>query len=146
MSVNKVTLLGRVGKDVEVKNLQNDKQVANLSIATSEKYKVGNEQKESTEWHNCVAWGQNAKFAGQYVSKGDLVYVEGKLKTESWDKDGETKYATKIWIETLQICAKKDNSKQGTSSTQGSSNGLKQPPAAKQTQQQNNADALPWDQ
>ena len=141
MSVNKVTLLGRVGKPIEVKNLNNDKCVADISVATSEKFKKGNETIEQTEWHNCVAWGQNAKFAGQYISKGDLIYLEGKLKTESWEKDGVTRYTTKIWIESLQLCQKKDQTSQSSSQGQSRSNGSQSRPAQQQSQ---TTDDLPW--
>lgn len=142
MSINKVTLLGRVGKEIELKNLSNDKCVADVSVATTEKYKKGNETHENTEWHNCVAWGQNAKFASQYISKGDLVYVEGKLKTEQYEKDGITRYTTKIWIETIQLCAKKDQTSKPTSQQQPSSNA---PKTGQKQAAQKDPEKLPWE-
>ena len=95
--VNKVLLIGRLGKDPEVKSLPGGQQVANFSIATSEKFtdKSGVSQ-EKTEWHNIVLWGKLADLAGKYIKKGSQVYIEGKLTTRSWDKDGVKQYRTEI--------------------------------------------------
>jgi single-strand DNA-binding protein len=104
MSVNKVILLGRVGKDPEVRNLDNGRTVANFSLATSETYKdKSGEKKETTEWHNLVLWGKTAEIAQKYVSKGDQIYVEGKLQTRSWEKDGVTKYTTETIVDKLTL-------------------------------------------
>lgn len=96
--INKVILVGRVGKDPEVRNLENGTAVANLSIATTESYKdkISGEKKETTTWHNLVFWRNLAEIAQKYVKKGQLLYVEGKLQTRSWEKDGVTKYITEI--------------------------------------------------
>ncbi len=102
--VNKVILLGRIGKDPEVKHMENGNMVASFSIATSEKYKdKSGEVKETTEWHNCVFWGKPAEIVEKYVKKGDMLYVEGKLKTRSWEKDGVTKYATEVIGNAIQM-------------------------------------------
>jgi single-strand DNA-binding protein len=104
MSVNRVILLGRVGKDPEVRNTTNGKTVANFSLATSESYKDSSgEKKETTEWHNLVLWGKTAEIAQKYVSKGDQIYVEGKLQTRSWEKDGVTKYTTETIVDKLTL-------------------------------------------
>ncbi len=96
MSVNKVILLGRVGKQPEIKQV-GDNKVANFSLATSEKFKDKNGNKvENTEWHNVVFWGKQADLIEQYVGKGDELYIEGSIKTETYEKDGEKRYATKI--------------------------------------------------
>ena len=96
--VNKVILIGRLGKDPEVRNLENGATVANFSIATTETYKdrTTGERKEITEWHNIVLWRGIAEVAQKYLHKGDMVYIEGKLRTRSWEKDGVTRYTTEI--------------------------------------------------
>jgi single-strand DNA-binding protein len=96
--VNKVILIGRLGKDPEVRNLDNGAVVANFSIATSESYKdrTTGEKKEVTEWHNIVLWRGLAEIAQKYLRKGDMVFIEGKLRTRSWEKDGVTRYTTEV--------------------------------------------------
>lgn len=90
-NVNKATVLGYVAKDPQITR-KNDLIIANFIIATSEKSK----EKEITEWHNLVAFNKTAEVVEKYVKKGSLLYVEGKLKTDSYDKDGITRYSTKI--------------------------------------------------
>ena len=96
--VNKVILVGRLGRDPEVRHLENGATVANFSMATSETYKdrTTGERKEQTEWHNVVLWRGLAEVAEKYVKKGDMIYVEGKLRTRSWEKDGVTRYTTEV--------------------------------------------------
>lgn len=104
--INKCIFIGRAGKDPEVKTTTNST-LANFSIAVSESWKDKNgEKKESTEWINVVVWGKLAEIVSQYVRKGMLVYIEGKLKTESWEKDGITRYATKIQADTVQMLSR----------------------------------------
>lgn len=98
-SVNKVILVGRLGKDPVVNFTQGGKAVANFSIATDESYKdAQGEKQKKTEWHNIVVWGNSVEaFVQKYLHKGDMVYIEGKLQTRSWeDKDGQKKYTTEI--------------------------------------------------
>lgn len=108
---NKVTLLGRVGS-IETKSFENGK-IVNLSIATDESYrdKEGNKV-EATEWHKCVARGKQADTIEKFVNKGDLFYIEGKLKTRSWDNKGVKAYQTEIIINEFQFISKKSESKQ----------------------------------
>ncbi|MEQ8907137.1 single-stranded DNA-binding protein [Ekhidna sp.] len=96
--VNKVILVGRLGKDPEVRHLENGATVANFSMATSETYKdrQTGEKREQTEWHNVVLWRGLAEVAEKYVKKGDMIYIEGKLRTRSWEKDGVTRYTTEV--------------------------------------------------
>jgi len=96
--VNKVILVGRLGKDPDVRNLENGATVANFTMATSETYKdkTTGERKEITEWHNIVLWRGLADVAAKYLHKGDMVYIEGKLRTRSWEKEGVTRYTTEI--------------------------------------------------
>src|SRR6478735_450377 len=96
--VNKVILIGRLGKDPEVRTLESGRKVANLTLATSETYKDKNgEKQEITEWHNINFWGPAAEVLEKYLKKGSQLYVEGKLRTRSYeDKEGNKKYVTEI--------------------------------------------------
>lgn len=102
-SVNKVILIGNLGKDPEVRRMQNGDAVVNLSVATSETWrdKQSGERKEKTEWHRVVIFNENiAKVVEQYCRKGSKVYLEGQLQTREWtDKDGVKKYSTEIVIQ-----------------------------------------------
>ncbi len=96
--VNKVILVGNLGQDPEVRYMADGTAVASFSIATSEtwKDKQTGEKKERTEWHRIVPWKQLAELCRKYLSKGRQVYIEGKLQTRSWEKDGVTRYTTEI--------------------------------------------------
>jgi single-strand DNA-binding protein len=96
--LNKVILIGNLGRDPELRYTPNGSPVAEFSLATSEKWKdkEGNPQ-ERTEWHNVVAWGRQAEICGEYLHKGRQVYVEGRIQTRSWDdKDGNKRYKTEV--------------------------------------------------
>ncbi len=104
-SVNKVILVGNLGKDPEVRYLPDGGAVVNLSIATSSSWKDKNtgEKREETEWHRVVMYNRLAEIAGEYCKKGRSVYIEGKLKTRKWqDKDGQDKYTTEIVADQMQ--------------------------------------------
>jgi single-strand DNA-binding protein len=107
--VNKVILVGRLGKDPEVRNLDSGVAVANFTIATSESYKdkTTGEKKEITEWHNVVLWRGLAEVAQRYLHKGDLVYVEGKLRSRSWEKEGVTRYITEVVGDNMTMLSSK---------------------------------------
>jgi single-strand DNA-binding protein len=107
--VNKVILVGRLGKDPEVRNLDIGVAVANFTIATSESYKdkTTGEKKEITEWHNIVLWRGLAEVAQRYLHKGDLVYVEGKLRSRSWEKEGVTRYITEVVGDNMTMLSSK---------------------------------------
>jgi single-strand DNA-binding protein len=107
--VNKVILVGRLGKDPEVRNLDNGATVANFTVATSESYKdkTTGEKKEITEWHNVVLWRGLAEIAQKYLHKGDMVYVEGKLRTRSWEKEGVTRYTTEVIADSMTMLSTK---------------------------------------
>ena len=113
-SVNKVILVGRIGRDPEVRHTQSGQVVASFSVATDESYKGKDGQKvEATEWHNVTAWGKTAEFIGAYMGKGRLVYVEGKLKTEKYtDQQGVEKYTTKIVADRVQAMDKRPDGQQ----------------------------------
>lgn len=121
MSLNKVMLIGNVGKDPEVTNFDGGGKVAKFTLATSEKYtdKSGNKT-EKTEWHNVVAWGQLADLVEKYVVKGKLLYVEGQIRNRSWEQDGIKKFATDINITSLNFLGSNNsngNKEQGSAST-----------------------------
>ena len=115
--VNKVILVGRLGKEPEVRNLENGASVANFSIATSEVYKdkTTGERKESTEWHNIVLWRGLAEIAQKYLHKGDMIYIEGKLRTRSWEKDGVTRYTTEVIGDNMTMLSGKSGGGSSTS-------------------------------
>ena len=107
--VNKVILVGHLGKDPEVRTLDNGVKVAKFSVATSESYKDKNsgEKIENTEWHNVSVWRGLADVAENYLKKGSLVYLEGKLQTRTYEQDGITKYATDIVARELTMLGRK---------------------------------------
>jgi single-strand DNA-binding protein len=114
--LNKAQIIGRLGKDPEVRYMPNGDAVANVSIATSERWKDKNtgEQKEATEWHRCVFYGRLAEIAGEYLVKGALVYVEGKIKTKKWtDNNGVEKYTTEISVSEMKMLGGRDNNSEG---------------------------------
>ena len=114
--INKVILLGNVGKDPEVRHLDNNLTVARFSLATSETYKNKNgERVSNTEWHNIVCWRSLAEIAEKYVKKGTTLYVEGKIRTRSWDdKDGNKRYTTEIDADNFQMVGRRPDDQGGT--------------------------------
>ena len=126
--VNKVILLGYVGKDPEIRSAQSGNIVANFSLATSEKVKQGEEWVDKTEWHSLVAFKRTAEVVRDYVKKGSQIHIEGKLQTRSWDdKDsGQKKYRTEIIISDLVLLggSGKENGN-GASQSASSANGRK---------------------
>src|SRR5437870_5478487 len=121
-SVNKVILIGNLGKDPEVKYTPSGVPVAKFSLATNEKYKdKGGEWQERTEWHNVVAWQRLAEIIGEYVKKGSKVYIEGKLQTSSWEdkQSGEKKYRTEIVAQELVLLGGRGEDDSGSSSGAG---------------------------
>ncbi|MDH3253821.1 MAG: single-stranded DNA-binding protein [Acidobacteriota bacterium] len=104
--LNKVMLIGNLGRDPEVRSTPSGQTVASFSLATNRKWKDrdGNRQ-EQTEWHNIVCWGRQAEIAGQYLSKGRQIFVEGRLQTRSWDdkQSGEKRYRTEIVCDNFQM-------------------------------------------
>lgn len=103
--VNKVILVGTLGRDPEVKYMPSGGAITNVSVATSDNYKDKNtgEKKETTEWHKVVFFNRLAEIAGEYLRKGQQVYIEGSLKTRSWEKDGQKHYATEIVASEMQM-------------------------------------------
>ena len=115
MSVNKVILVGHLGKDPETRYMTSGEAVTSVTLATTEKWKdKSGEKQEKTEWHNLTFFRRLAEVAGEYLKKGSLIYVEGKLTTEKWaDKNGQDRYTTKIICDELQMLGGKPD-EQGT--------------------------------
>jgi single-strand DNA-binding protein len=115
-SLNKVMLIGNLGKDPEVRAIPSGAKVANFSIATTDSYmdKNTNQKVEKTEWHNIVMWRGLAEIAEKYLRKGSQVYIEGKLQTRSWDdQNGQKKYTTEIIADQMQMLGSPRNRAEG---------------------------------
>lgn len=119
--INKVIIVGRLGRDPEVRYTQDGTAVTNFSVATSDEWrdKQSGEKRERTEWHRIVAWRRLGEICGEYLSKGRQVYVEGKLQTRSWEQDGVTKYTTEIVATDVQFLGGKDDAGPPNRSGQG---------------------------
>jgi len=124
-SVNKVILIGNLGADPETRYLPSGDAVANIRIATSEKWKdKSGEQQEHTEWHRIAFFGKLAEIAGEYLKKGSPVYIEGRIRTRKWqDKEGQDKYSTEIVADRMQMLG-------GRGGGSGGSEPMKREPAA----------------
>src|ERR1035437_9288286 len=109
MSVNKVILIGRLGKDPETRYMTSGEAVTNATLATSENWKdKSGEKQEKTEWHNLVFYRRLAEIAGEYLKKGSQIYVEGKLQTRKWQtKEGQDRYSTEIIVTEMQMLGSK---------------------------------------
>lgn len=133
--INKVILIGNLGRDPETKYTQSGAPVTNFGVATSDSWKdkqSGNQQ-ERTEWHNIVCFSRLAEIAGEYLHKGSKVYIEGSLRTANWEKDGHKHYKTEIIANNLQMLDSQQNQPQHQSQNH----------SQRQTQhQQQNADAM----
>lgn len=139
--VNKVILIGHLGKDPEVRHLENGTSVANFTLATSESYKdkAGN-RIDQTEWHNIVVWRGLADVAEKFLKKGSQIYLEGKIRTRSWeDQGGNKKYTTEIVADTFNMLSKKDDSSQ-----QQASQSSQTPSSVQKSSPIDEADDLPF--
>ena len=145
-AINKVILIGNVGRDPELRRTTSGAAVTDFSLATSEKFKdrEGN-MKEQTEWHNIVAWNRTAETMAQYLKKGSSVYIEGKLRTRSWEDNGIKKYKTEILVNQFQFLGGRNSDSQGGGSRDfgeapsGFDSGFSNPaPQAAPAQPQNN--------
>lgn len=116
--INKVILVGHLGKDPEVQYLEGGVALARFSLATSESYKDRDGNRvDQTEWHNIVFWRKQAEIAEKYLRKGSLIYMEGKLKTRSWDdKEGNKRYTTEVVGDTFVMLDKKDDTQSSSAS------------------------------
>lgn len=116
-SINKVILIGNLGKDPDLRFMPNGDAVCNFSVATTESWKDKNGQKqEKTEWHNVVMYRKLAEIAGEYLKKGRPVYLEGRLQTRKWqDKEGADRYTTEVIADSMQMLGSKDSNDGGYS-------------------------------
>ena len=109
-SLNRVTLIGNVGSNPEIKTFASGNKVAQITLATSERYKDRNgEQKEDTEWHSVQAFGKLADVVERFVHKGSLLYLDGKIRTRSYEADGRTMYRTEILADHIQMLDRREN-------------------------------------
>ncbi len=134
--INKVILVGNLGADPEVKHLEGDKVVANLRLATTEAYKDRNGNRvENTEWHDLELWDAQAKIAEQYLRKGSQIFVEGKIKSDTWqDEQGNNRKRTKIRVLSFTMLGSKPEGSGGQSGMSGGgSNSYASPSPASQT-------------
>jgi len=128
--LNKVTLIGRLGVDPEIRYTPNGGQVTTFRLATDRKWKDKNgEKKDETEWHRITTFGKLAEICSQYLSKGSLVYIEGRIKTDTWEKDGATQYSTGIIAEQMTMLGGRGESQQQSSPQQQKPAQSSAPPA-----------------
>lgn len=146
-SVNKVILVGNLGRDPETRYMPSGDAITNITIATTDSWtdKSTNEKREATEWHRISFFGKLAEIAGQYLKKGSSIYVEGSLRTRKWqDKDGQERFTTEIRADSMQMLGgKKESSQDGyseqprtTSSRPQASSTTRQPPPQNQNRPQ----------
>ena len=131
MALNKVLLIGNVGKDPEIRHLQGGAAVATITLATSERYRDRNgETREMTEWHTVIAWRQLAELAENYIRKGSQIYVEGRIRSRSWDdQNGQKRYVTEIQADAIQLLGRRgDNPNGQPQQGQPAPQGMTQPP------------------
>lgn len=143
--VNKVILVGHLGKDPEVRHLENGVNVASFSLATTETItNKSGERQDLTEWHNIVVWRGLADVAEKYLRKGKLIYLEGKIRTRSWeDKEGIKRYTTEVVADTFTMLGKKDDNASGPSSSPSPSK-TEMPSASEFVNDSDGADDLPF--
>ena len=115
MGINKVILVGNVGRDTELRSLPSGTSLAKFSLATTEPRFKDQNGEPHTEWHNIVAWGKLAEFCSQYVTKGRQLYIEGRIRTRSYEKDGQKKYFTEVHADTIELLGRRDESGTGSS-------------------------------
>ena len=128
--INKVILIGNLGKDPEIRHLESGVSVANYPIATSEVYKdrKTGEKVTQTEWHNIVLWRGLAEISEKYLKKGDKVYIEGKLRTRSWqDQEGNNRYTTEVIADNLTMLGKNPDNRQENTTSENTGNESKAP-------------------
>jgi single-strand DNA-binding protein len=133
-SVNKVILIGNLGRDPETRYSPDGAAITNVTIATSDRWKdkASGEMKEATEWHRVVFFGRLAEIAGEYLKKGRPVYVEGKLRTRKWtDKDGNERYTTEIVADNMQMLGSREGSGGGDFDEPGAG-AASRPPAGRE--------------
>ena len=118
--INKVILVGNLGQDPEIRTTNSGIAVGTLRIATTHSVKDRDGKwSDQTEWHSCTVFGKTAENAGKYLTKGRQVYIEGRLQTRKWEKDGQTRYSTEVVVDVLKFLGKKDEGSGGGASSGG---------------------------
>ena len=141
--VNKVILVGNLGKDPDMKYTANGAAIANITVATSESWtdKQSGEKKEQTEWHRVVFFRRLAEIAGEYLRKGSQVYIEGKLQTRKWqDQNGQDRYTTEIVGSEMQMLGSRGGDAGGGAPSGGGGGGFRNKPAAQESSNQQSSD------
>lgn len=142
--INKVILVGRLGKDPEIRSTPSGTTVAKFTIATDEKFTDRNGEKQTrTEWHNITAWGRLGEICGQYLRKGKLVYIEGRIQTDSWDdkESGQKKYRTEIVANEMKMLDRRGDEEGGGG---GSYSGARKPATTAATAQADDDEEVPF--
>jgi single-strand DNA-binding protein len=144
MSVNKVILVGRLGKDPETRYMTNGEAVTNVTLATSENWKdKSGEKQEKTEWHNLTFYRRLAEIAGEYLKKGSMIYVEGKLATRKWqDKEGVDRYTTEVIAGEMKMLSGKPSG--GGSGDDDSCSHTRQKPPSQQSKSFSEDEDIPF--
>lgn len=145
--VNKVILIGNLGKDPEVRHLESGVMVANFPLATTESYRDRNtgEKRQVTEWHNVVLWRGLAEISEKYLKKGNQVYIEGKLRTRSWqDQEGNTRYTTEVIADNMTMLGGRPAEASTESSSSSASNEAAAPVSQNITSVRDDSDDLPF--
>jgi single-strand DNA-binding protein len=145
--INKAILIGRLGKDPEIRSTAGGQTVARFSLATDERYTDRNgEKQERTEWHNIVAWGKLAEICGQYLRKGKLVYVDGSIRTDSWDdkETGQKKYRTEIVAQNMKMLDRKGDDEGSASSGGGNYAGARKQSGPTPAPEMEDEDEVPF--
>ncbi len=120
MGINKVILVGNVGRDPEMKSLPSGTHLCKFSLATTDKRSKDEDGNPRTEWHNIVTWGKLAEICDRYVTKGKQLYIEGSIRTRSYEQDGQKKYFTEIHAQTMEMLGSRQGDSSGSRSDQGS--------------------------
>lgn len=144
MSINKAILVGNVGKDPEVRYLDSGVAVATITLATTERgytLQNGTQVPDRTEWHNIVAWRGLAEIAEKYIKKGSQIYVEGKISTRKWEKDGISRYTTEIVAENIELLGKRPENGNNENAAQAPRSSNSSAPV---TETGGNSDDLPF--
>jgi len=147
MSLNKVMLIGNVGKDPEVRHLDSGVATTTITLATSETYtdKTSGQRVTNTEWHNVVLWRQLAELAEKYIRKGSQIFVEGKIRTRNWDdKDGQKRYTTEVVADNVRLLGRRDDNPATQQQSTPAGGGYAQPAPAAVPEQPAENDDLPF--
>lgn len=123
MGINKVILVGNVGREPELKALPSGSHLAKFSLATNEPRFKDKDGEPHTEWHNIIAWGKLAEFCNEYIAKGRQLYIEGRIRTRTYEQDGQRKYFTEVHADTIELLGSRRDAEGGSGAGPSSGNG-----------------------